>query len=227
MTVNSSTGITKKAILKKNKKVIRAQMEIDIDLGMAKGKFNAFSQGYNALYEWKSVKSKTEEEYLDGLEENVKGDFYVTSHKIMDDKSDESTLIQQFGFEIENIVQNNNIYLDPNIIKFFSVNPFLSSKRHYPIDFGYPRDYSFNLSVKIPEGYRLKSLPDQKLIALPQQMGSVKFQCSEMSGKSVSVLFNLKLNSTHYKSDMYEAIKQLFQHAVEAQTKSYIVLERI
>lgn len=211
----------------KSKKVIRAQMEIDTDNGIAIGKFNTLSKGYDAVSEWKSIKSSTEQEYLDKLEEDIRGDFYITSHKVLNERSNESTLLQQFGFEIENIAQNGDIYLNPNIIKFFPVNPFLSSKRHYPIDFGYPRDYSFNLSLKIPEGYRLKSLPDEKSIALPQNIGSVKFQLSEVPGKSVSVLFDLKLNATHYKSEIYQAVKEFFQHAVEAQNNSYLVLEKI
>jgi len=211
---------------KKNKKQIRAQMELDIESGVASGKFNVVNTGYEAVAEWQSLKSQPEEDYLTEKEEDIDQDFYITSHKVFEDKSTDKLLMQQFGFEIENVVQEGTIYLNPNIVKFFPTNPFLAPERHYPIDFGYHRSYEFNLNLKIPEGYRVKSIPDNKRIALPENLGLLRFECLSSNEKSVSVLFSLKLNASHYNSDMYAGVQEIFKQAVEAQTNNYIVLEK-
>lgn len=208
-----------------NKKQIRAQLELDLENGLALGKLNAVSTGYEGVEEWKELKSVTEQEYLDKLGSEVSDDFYYATHKILENKSNDKVLMQQFDFEIENIFQGQTIYINPNIIKFFSSNPFKAQERYYPIDFGYQRNYTFNLGLKIPEGYVVKSIPENRAIALPGKMGLLQFRCQN-NGESVSVLFSLKLKATHFKSEFYSAIKEFFKQAVEAQTNSFIVLER-
>ena len=210
----------------KNKKLIRAQMELDLEKELAIGKFNATSMGYEGVSEWGSLKSNSEEEYLDELASEVSSDFYLTSHKVVEDRSNDKLLLQQFDFEIENVVQGETIFLNPNIIKFFPSNPFKVSERHYPIDFGYKRSYSFNLNIKIPEGYAVKSIPEHRAVALPDNLGHLQFQC-QSNNKAISVLFTFKLNAAHFKSDNYPFLKTFFQQAVDAQTKSYIVLEKV
>ncbi|MEM1259208.1 MAG: hypothetical protein AAGH81_11805, partial [Bacteroidota bacterium] len=103
--------------------------------------------------------------------------------------------------------------------------PFIAKERHYPIDFGYQRDYTFNLGLKVPEGYVVKSMPEDRAIALPEKMGILQFQCLN-NGESISVLFGLRLKATHFKSELYSAIKEFFKQAVEVQTNSFIVLEK-
>ena len=194
--------------------------------GIVTGKFNSTRKGYESVSERQKLKSSTEEEYLDDLASKVSSDFFINSHEILEEISNDKMLVQQFDFEIENTFQDGTIYIDPNIIKFFAKNPFQAEERHYPIDFGYQREYTFNLSLIVPEGYAVKSIPEDKVIALPGKMGLVQFKCQN-NQSNVSVLFNLKLTATHFKSEFYPALKEFFQNAVEAQTKSYVVLEKV
>lgn len=211
----------------KNKKIVRGQLSFDLDGNKAIGKLSSITLGYEALSERKEFKSKSLDVYLDELENNAEGEFYIIDHDVDNQRSDEKVFMQKFDFEIESVLRENDIYFNPSFVKFFPKNPFLSSERYYPVDFGYPRNYLFNLNIKIPDGYRLKSKPDKKLIALPNEMGSLKFQFVESGSNSISVLFDMKINVAHFKSETYETLKIFFQHAVNVQTQSYIVLEKI
>ncbi|RNC91746.1 MAG: DUF3857 domain-containing protein [Allomuricauda sp.] len=211
----------------KNDKQIRAEFELDVQNHIARGRFNLISMGYEAVSERNKVNSKSEEEYLEDFEKGIDSDFYITSYEVDKERSTEKMLVQKFEFEIENIFQNQTIYLNPNIVKFFGKNPFLASSRSYPIDFGYKRSYTLNLSFKIPEGYDVKSLPKERILALPGKDAVLRFKCVKVGEHSITVFFDLQLNGSHFKSGSYQAIKEIFQQAVDAQTKSYIVLERI
>ena len=211
----------------KNSKVVRTQMSFDVEEGKAMGLFSVVSSGYESIDIRGELRSSTEEEYLDDLEEKIGDDFYITSYEVQEENSNEKRLSQKFGFEIENVLQGDRIYLDPFVVKFFGKNPFTTSKRYYPIDFGYLRNYGYSLNLIVPEGYTVKSLPEEKSMALPGNAGFLRFQCRPNGNGMVNVFFDLRLNATQYRSDAYDIIKEFFAHAVQAQTKSYVVLEKI
>ncbi len=211
----------------KNSKVVRTQMSFDVEEGKAMGLFSVVSSGYESIDIRGELRSSTEEEYLDDLEEKIGDDFYITSYEVQEENSNEKRLSQKFGFEIENVLQGDRIYLDPFVVKFFGKNPFTTSKRYYPIDFGYLRNYGYSLNLIVPEGYTVKSLPEEKSMALPGNAGFLRFQFRPNGNGMVNVFFDLRLNATQYRSDAYDIIKEFFAHAVQAQTKSYVVLEKI
>ena len=209
-----------------NKKQYRAMMELNPEDGTVQGKLNAVSTGYAAISERKKMNQSSEDEYLDLLSEKISSTFYYTSHEVLKDKSNDKRLMQQFNFEIENVLQGDKIYINPNIIKFFPSNPFTSNERYYPVDFGYQRNYTFNLNLKVPEGYQINTLPTNQNLALPGNMGVLRFQC-QGSSNTISVLFVLKMNATHFKSEFYSYLKEFFKRAVDVQNNSFIVLERV
>ena len=207
---------------KKNKKIIRALMVIDSENGIAKGKFSLLSSGYYAIQEWQKVKSQTKEAYLNEMQEDFEDD--IINYKIKEENSNEKFLAQEFEFKTD--LDDNTLYLDPFMIKFFEENPFKAAERNYPIDFGYLRGNGYVMSIQLPENYKVKSLPEEKLVQLPGNAGMLKFNCEETLNNSLNVYFDFKLNATQYKSEYYKIIKEFFQEAVEVQTKSIIVLEK-
>jgi hypothetical protein len=54
----------------------------------------------------------------------------------------------------------------------------------------------------------------------------LRIDCTQDDRGQLNVFFDFRLNSVQYRSDAYELIKKFFQEAVDAQTKSYIVLEK-
>ncbi|WP_350292896.1 DUF3857 domain-containing protein [uncultured Croceitalea sp.] len=212
---------------KDNKVIIRTSALLDMESGSIKGVFNTINSGYYAINKRKSLANVSNQEYLEKIENDYLSDFFITSYELKESLSNKKKVIEKFNFEIENFLQDGDIYLNPFFIKFFNNNPFTSAKRNYPIDFGYIRNNNYSLSLKIPEGYRVKSLPEAKNLALPENSGLLRFECKEQGDKVLNVYFDFKINATQYNSEAYEFIKLFFEEAVLAQTKSYIVLEKV
>ena len=209
-----------------NKRVIRAQISYDLENGIAKGGINDISTGYESIHQRRKLSEIGEDAYVSEAESNFEDDIFITDHVINEQNSNEKRLIQQFKFELEDIFKEQEIFIDPFLIKFFDENPFKSEERNYPVDFGYPRKYEFALSMAVPEGYKVKSLPEKVGLQLPGEAGLLKLNSSEEFGR-ISVSFEFWINATQISSKAYELIKTFFGKAVEIQNQSYIVLERV
>ena len=209
---------------KNNKKKVRCLIVLDVENGIVKDKLSLLSSGYYAINGWQNLKSQSEETYLDEMQENFEEEYEIVDYDIKEDISNEKFLAEEFEFESD--FQDNTLYLNPFIIKFFEKNPFKALERNYPIDFGYTRNNGYTITIQLPKNYKVKSLPEDKVLQLPGNVGSLKFNCKETANNSLNVFFDFKLNATQYKSEYYKAIKELFQEAVDVQTKSIIVLEK-
>ncbi|MGX1928937.1 DUF3857 domain-containing protein [Flagellimonas sp. 2504JD4-2] len=208
-----------------NRRSIRATMSFDKAEGIAFGKFDLFSEGYESVRQRKKIDKKDREEYLREIEGGFGDDLYIKSYSVEKELSGETKMMEQFEFEMENILRDNAIYMNPFLTKFFKKNPFVSDERSYPIDFGYPRSYEYRLSMAIPDGYKIKNLPEKTNLKLPQDSGYLRFESNESFGK-VNVFFKLGINAVQFKSEAYHIIKAFFTEAVDIQNKSFIVLEK-
>tara|TARA_R110000823_G_scaffold278769_3_gene397131 strand:- start:47 stop:2011 length:1965 start_codon:yes stop_codon:yes gene_type:complete len=207
--------------------MIRAQMTLDPFNKKLSGIFDFINTGYKKVSQDEILETTKEEEYLEKLEEEISDDFHIISHEKNLKYSDDKKITERFNFEIENLFQGDNIYLNPFVIKFFEKNPFVSAERNYPIDFGYPMKYQYILNMKIPEGYKLKSLPEGKDFTLPNSGGLLKLSVIDNESGTLNLFFTFDLNSAHYSNEYYSGIKQLFNEAVNGQNQSLIVLEKI
>ncbi len=204
---------------------VRGQVKFDIAEKRAKGAFRLINLGYNAFNVHQEKKELSEEDYLDKMEESVKGDFYITDYTFNEKNSSSEKTSELITFEVENILEGKMVYLNPFFITFFEKNPFLSKERNFPVDFGFKRSYSYSVNMLIPEGYTIHDLPKQKMIQLSDKSASLKFLANQ-KGNVIDLSFKLNLSQTHIPSENYIGIKELFKHVTEIQNNSLIVLKK-
>ena len=209
-----------------NKTTIRGQFNLDVENEKITGKFDQINFGHNAMYRRKKMEvEKTESDYLSYLENETCLDCRFTSYLLNEDYSNEKQLFERFEVEFESAAMGNTIVLDPIILKFFKQNPFPYEERYHPIDFGHPRNYEASFNIAIPEGYQVKSIPEQRAIALPNNTGSLRFDCRESNGV-ISIIFVLNLKQGHFTSDYYGFIKEFFNQVTQIQNNSIVLLEK-
>lgn len=212
---------------KNNKRTVRAQIKLNLEDKKIEGLLGVISFGYLSVSQRSILETKSNEQYLEEFEKDIGNDFYVSSYELKKENSDEKQVTERFEFGIENGFQESKIYIDPFLFKFFEGNPFSASKRSYPIDFGYLRGYEYYLNVQIPDGYRIKDVPQPRNINLPDNLGQLKFDVNENSGGMLNLVFSFKLNATHYPSKSFELVRDFFNQGVDIQSHSLIVLEKI
>lgn len=207
-------------------RAIRIQMFLDPDNGLVTGSFDEITTGQEVLIKKNQITTSTKEVYLNQLEDSSNGDFFIENYEMDSEQSDDKKLVEHFEFEMEGLESGQTIYFNPFAIRFFKSNPFISENRYYPVDFGYQRSYMYYANVEVPEGYKIKELPEPLILSMPENSGLFRFNCSEMQGK-IMVQYSLQLRSANYTSNGYAFVKQFFEDAVNAQNNSYLVLEKI
>ncbi|SDQ29236.1 DUF3857 domain-containing protein [Flagellimonas zhangzhouensis] len=211
---------------KSNVRSVRLQMELDFESGSGSGVFDEISTGYEAYFKRNYLATMTEEEYLDKFDESTINDFYVEDFQVDEEKSNENQLVEHYEFTLENVGNGSTVLVNPFAIRYFKKNPFQSENRYYPVDFGYVRTFQYYASINIPEGYKIKEIPNPMNVGLPDNSGVLRFNCNESQGK-VMVQFSLHLKYTQYTSEGYAYVKKFFENAVTAQNNSYVVFEKI
>ena len=96
---------------------------------------------------------------------------------------------------IENI--NGELYFSPMLFFTQLTNPFKGDKREYPIYFGFPKSKKFTINIKLPEGYKVSSFPENAKGSLADNMGSFTYLLKVLPGNS------LQLSVTKYKFANY------------------------
>jgi|GEM_PF-3213511 len=101
-------------------------------------------------------------------------------------------------------------YLSPLAEFGLTHNPFTASRRRYPIDFGMPQDETLLVTLTLPPGYALASLPSPQIVDLPDNGG--RFVCSASSTDGVVQLSSrLTLRKSTYQMADYEQLRELYR----------------
>lgn len=210
-----------------NKVMVFGQLEFDQENNTRKGLLNVTSFGYNAVYKGQKMNSMSNETYIESLKNSLNGDAEIDNYQRIDDGLNEKKVIERFEYEQEN-EQTSIIYLNPFILKFFEKNPFLLEERNYPIDFGYPRNYRYQVNIKVPEGYVVEESPKKQHIQLPKNQASLKFAINENKNmRTLNMIFDLKISHAHIQAAYYQGLKELFEYVTTIQNNSLIVLKKV
>ncbi len=104
-------------------------------------------------------------------------------------------------------------------------NPFKQEVREYPVDFGHPWQEKFNISIQIPDGYVVETLPKAMNITTGENVGLFKYSITN-TGNIVQVSITKDMNSAIVLPHFYDVLKDFFQQMVDKQNEK-IVLKKV
>lgn len=208
-----------------NKFNVRASVKFDLEENKATGILYTTHTGYNAVTLNRTLNDHSKEKYLESVENSAGGNLEITAYELMKEKSDDKKVLQRFEFEVENLLNGDLVYLNPFFVRFFEKNPFLQEERSYPIDFGYPRSFKYQLNIALPEGYVVQELPKDVTVFLGKDIAKLNFYNKSNEGQ-VAINFDLDLHHTYFVPEDYDSLKQLFKHVTDIQKNALIVLKR-
>lgn len=133
-----------------------------------------------------------------------------------------------FGFNDKNFVEelSDKLYVEPQLFFQKRENPFNGDERIYPIDFRYPSSTENIVTLTIPDGYKVESLPSDIELTLPDGLGVYRFTCKSVNDTSVQTLSTLTLSETLVSADYYKELKDFYSQIL-AKEKETLVLEKI
>ncbi len=183
--------------------------------GMLKGRLVAQSIGYAAHRKRRELAGyNTIDEYIEHRNEQLAG-FDVLTGEI--DGRDDLDVPLTESYEVEmklyDSLATETVFFNPFFLNRMGKNPFNLDERTYPVDMGAAREDRVVMTIKLPEGYGLKSKPDDYNLALEDNGGRYVTQ-TQLVGDTFSFSQLLTLNHTTYPPESYFALKELFSRII-------------
>ncbi|WP_439553568.1 transglutaminase domain-containing protein [Flavobacterium macrobrachii] len=133
-------------------------------------------------------------------------------------------IVENYTFSSDNLVETigNTMYISPLLFFTTTENPFKQETREYPVDFVYPHQDKYNISLTIPDGYTIETLPSTKGMALPDGLGKFSYNISK-NNNQVQLLYSLDINQAIISPEYYEALKNFYKEIVTKQTEKIVL----
>ena len=179
-----------------------------------------------ALQYRKSNNAFSDDELLEEVDEKYKNiDVSLVKLKFKEDVY--KPVIESMKFSSEDLLEeiNGDVFLKPLLFLGETTNPFKMKQRVYPIDYGAPWTNNYAISIKIPENYKVVSVPESVKLVLKEDMGHFVIQVKEQNG-SISVKASLSINTGMIPASDYELLKDFYNKMLKKMNEK-IVLEKV
>jgi hypothetical protein len=166
------------------------------------------------------------ETYLENLE-NENNKIEISEYVRENDLDLSKPIVESYAFKSKNDTEiiDNKIYVNPLLFFTTAVNPFKQEVREYPIDFSYPIEYKYNISVEIPEGFQMESMPKPVTITTENGMLNFRFIVGT-NGNKIQIQSTTTIKEAIFQSDLYEVLKDFFSKMISKENEK-IVLSKI
>ncbi len=201
---------------------------INFDLkedGELTGKFRKQYTEHAALLFRQNLNAADEQKYQEQLE-NTFGGIAIESYGVENKFDLGKPIIESFSFAKENSVDviGDKIYFNPLFFLAHQENPFVLEERQYPVDFSFPKAAKITVNIKLPEGYKIESLPQGVAMKLPDNLGGFKYVISD-SGNSVQLMVNSDINEAIINNQYYNHLREYYKQMVAKETEKIVLMK--
>lgn len=168
----------------------------------------------------------SKDSYLEKLENRYEG-IDISNHEVTNEKEIYQPVSESYDFSINRGVDviGNTMVFSPMLFLATTSNPFKSETREYPIDFGYPIKTRNTITISIPEGYEVESLPSTINLAMPDNLGMYKYTIKK-TATAIQLSVQTEINNSYISQANYQDVKDFFKQMVDKENEK-VVLKKI
>lgn len=191
--------------------------------GEVSGKIREQHFDYNALIFRQTNNGVSKNSSIEKLEKRHQG-LEIGEYEVQNNTNLSKPIVVNYDFTSNNSVEiiGDKMYLSPLLFFTITENPFKQEAREYPVDFVFPNQDKFNITLTIPEGYVVETLPQPKAVGLPDNLGSFKYNISN-NGNQIQMQYTQDINQALIGSEYYVALKNFFKEIVNTQTEKIVL----
>lgn len=211
------------AINSKESALVMAKIEGD---GTVTGQVKTQYFDYNAYWYRENNLKQSKESYTEKLE-NKFGNAQISGLEITSNDFNQP-VVESFAFTSKDLcdVIGGKIYISPMLFYTLSENPFKQENRSYPVDFVFPHQDKYLITITIPEGYTVESIPQPVLLTVRDNIGSFKFNIAVNQANQIQVSVTSDINFARVNPEYYETIKEYYANMVKKQTEKIILVKK-
>lgn len=118
----------------------------------------------------------------------------------------------------------DEVYIDAFVTLEFDENPFLNEAREYPAFFNSKHYINHVSIIKIPEGYNVKSKPENKALKIVNDKGIFSYVINEMDGKIVANT-TFKIDDDIFLANEYPSLYEFFNQVMIKQKEKIVLVK--
>jgi hypothetical protein len=203
------------------------QFDIESD-GNVLVKVRESNTGYFALNKRNKIIGRSTDDYLEELENDFDkdSDLIIEDYEVTNKEDLEKSLVEVFNLKLDKKFTEDHFYINPFITNKFHKNPFNLEDRTYPVDFGYPFTYKYQIILNLSENFTVEDLPESKTLKLYDDAGFLIYQTTKNNNQ---ILVNLRfiINKSLFTPNEYNDLKKFFSELVFLQNKQLIHIKKI
>lgn len=194
--------------------------------GALSGKVRYQYNDYDAYTFREHYANMGEQSYLEKLEKKLDG-AEVSNYTVTGQKDLNKPVLEEYNFKHNALadVVGNKIYISPMLFFKRESNPFKAETRQFPVDFVYPYQMRYVISLKIPDGYALESYPEKLDFTMDQKLAQYQYTI-QPNGNTLQLLVVVQINAPIMSQEYYAGIKEFFAKMTQKEQEK-IVLKRI
>ncbi|PZO29944.1 MAG: transglutaminase [Flavobacteriaceae bacterium] len=191
--------------------------------GEVSGKIREQYFDYNAFIFRNSYNGVSKDSYVEKLEKRHSG-LEITDYDVQNSSDLSKPIIESYSFTNNNVSEiiGDKMYISPLLYFTTTENPFKQETREYPVDFVYPHQDKYNISLTIPDGYTIETLPQPSAMAMPDGLGKFSYNISK-NNNQIQLLYSLDINQAIISPEYYDALKNLYKEIVNKQTEKIVL----
>lgn len=205
-----------------SKEVTNASVKFD-NAGKCSGKIRVQFSDNSALDYRENVLKLSKESVIERKEKRYTG-LEVGEFKFINDKELAKPVMEEYDFTYNNASEmlGDKIYLNPLMFFTLRENPFKADKREYPIDFVYPYEDKYFITINLPEGYTVDTMPQSFSMSMEENIGSFKYNIQQQ-GNLIQLMVVIDMNYPLVPANYYDTMKNFFAKVVEKETEKIVL----
>jgi hypothetical protein len=206
-----------------SKEVVNIFAQIDAK-GNVAGKVRGQYYDYNAFV-FREEYALGQNEYIEEIEKEHTG-IIINEYNVQNDKDFNKPVLEEYSFKHDGLSDGvkGKIYISPMLFFANTQSPFTQEKREYPVDFVFPKQYKYNITINLPEGYKAETIPVPTSINMQDNLGSFKYIVAQ-NGNSIQLSASLDLNYATVSETYYLTLKDFFQKMVDKQKEQIVLVK--
>ena len=194
--------------------------------GKVDGKLRDIYNDYYAFDYREDNGGLTADTYLEKLQKENKG-VVISEVNTKNTKEFYKPIVEAYSFSSDNLVEviGERMYFSPMLFFQIKENPFKAEERTYPVEFDFPFNDSFNIIVKIPEGYEVESMPEPIELITENNYGAFKYNISK-NLDNIQLVGNFSINTSLIPTEGYHSIKLFFREMIKKQSEKIVLKKK-
>lgn len=134
---------------------------------------------------------------------------------------------QLVKFSSEDLVEEigDKLFIAPLLFRANNANPFKLNDRKFPVDFNAPWMDKNTVSIQIPEGYKVASIPETTAISMSDNLAVFKFQVTQV-GSKIKTMSVVQFNKAIISPEYYQELKEFYNQMVKKQTEKITLIKK-